>query len=255
MMSDSKARYRNGYRGGMNKYDFSLLSIGRAFLLLLIPIMAWSIAAFPVVYSIIFLTRFLNLSNIFHALLFTFLLTLELFLFIILETFIPALFIKGMNLKVEEGVHDISIKDKNFFRYILFFILYRTSLKIVGFLPLLPLRIRFLKLVGLKMGKSSVLAGSEIIHDPYAVEIGEQTLIGGYSWILGHITEEKLMVKKVKIGNNCIIGGGAVIMPGVIIEDNVVVGINTVVPKNRVLKAGGVYVGNPAREVKRREES
>jgi len=255
MMSDVKTRYRNGYRGGMEKYDFSPVSIGRAFLLLLIPIMAWSIAAFPVIYSLLLLINFLNLSNVFHVFLFTILLVIEFFFFIIMETFIPALFIRGMNLKVEEGIHEISIKDKNFFRYILFFILYRTSLKIVGFLPLLPLRIRFLKLVGLKMGKSSVLAGSEIIHDPYAVEIGEQTLIGGYSWILGHITEEKLMVKKVKIGNNCIIGGGAVIMPGVVIEDNVVVGINTVVPKNRVLKAGRIYVGNPAREIKRREES
>ena len=245
------AKYRDGYRGGMEKYDFSLVSIWRSFLLIALPILAWTIGAFPVIYSIIYVLRLIDFNNVVHIFLLTLFLIIELLLFIILETIVPALFIKAMKLKVEEGEHEISIKDKNFFRYILFFILYRPSLKIVGFLPLLPLRIRFLKLVGLKMGKSSILAGSEIIHDPYMVEIGEQTLIGGFSWILGHIAEEKLMVKKVKIGNNCIIGGGAVIMPGAVIEDNVTVGIYAVVPKNRVLKAGKVYVGNPAREVSR----
>lgn len=244
-----KIRYRTGYRGGMEKYDFSLTSIWRAFLLLALPITAWVIGAFPVVYSLAYIIKLIDFSNPAQTFLFTFILFFEFLLFIILETFVPGLFIRAMNLRVEEGEHEISIKDKNFFRYILFFVLYRPSLKLVGFLPLLPLRIRFLKLVGLKMGKSSILAGSEIIHDPYAIEIDEQTLIGGFSWILAHIAEKKLFVKKVKIGNNCIIGGGAVIMPGVVIEDNVTVGINTVVPKNRVLKSGKTYVGNPAREI------
>ncbi len=248
MMSE-KIKYRNGYRGGTEKYDFSLISIGRGFLLLALPITAWVIGAFPVVYLLVYLIKLTDFTNPVQTFLFTFILVFEFLLFIILETFIPGIFIRIMKLMVEEGEHEISIKDKNFFRYILFFILYRPSLKLVGLLPLLPLRIRFLKLVGLKMGKSSILAGSEIIHDPYAVEIGEQTLIGGYSWILAHIAEEKLLVKKVKIGNNCLIGGGAVIMPGVIIEDNVTVGINSVVPKNKVLKSGKPYVGNPAREI------
>jgi len=241
--------YRNGYRGGMEKYDFSLLSIWRGFLLVALPIAAWTIASFPVVYSLIYIIKSLNLSDPLHALLLTFLLVIEFLLFIILGTFIPGIFIRLMNLKVEEGEHEISIKDKNFFKYILFFVLYRPSLKLVGILPLLPLRIRFLKLVGLKMGKSSILAGSEIIHDPYAVEIGEQTLIGGYSWILAHVAEEKLLVKKVKIGNNCLIGARSIIMPGVIIEDGVTVGINSVVTKNQILKKGKMYAGVPAREI------
>jgi acetyltransferase-like isoleucine patch superfamily enzyme len=104
-------------------------------------------------------------------------------------------------------------------------------------------------LVGLKMGKSSLLAGSEIIHDPYMVEIGEQTLIGGWTQITGHVSEKKLIMKKVKIGNNCLIGGKSVIMSGVTIEDNVTLGLNSVVLKNKILKKGKFYAGIPAKEV------
>ena len=100
------------------------------------------------------------------------------------------------------------------------------------------------------MGKSSLLAGSELIHDPYMVEIGEQTLIGGWSQITGHVSEKKLIMKKVKIGNNCLIGGKSFIMSGVTIEDNVTLGLNSVVLKNQFLKKGKFYAGIPAKEVK-----
>jgi acetyltransferase-like isoleucine patch superfamily enzyme len=160
-----------------------------------------------------------------------------------------------MRLKVDEGVHEISIKDWNFFKYILFFVLYRPSLKVISILPLLPLRIRFLKLVGLKMGKSSLLAGSELIHDPYMVEIGEQTLIGGWTQITGHVSEKKLIVKKVKIGNNCLIGGKSFIMSGVTIEDGVTLGLNSVVLKNQTLKKGKFYAGIPAKERKNNKKN
>jgi acetyltransferase-like isoleucine patch superfamily enzyme len=81
------------------------------------------------------------------------------------------------------------------------------------------------------------------------LEIGEQTLIGGWSQITGHIGEKTFQVKKVKIGNNCIIGGKSVIMPGVVIEDDVTVALNTVVLKDMVLKKGKIYAGTPAKEI------
>ena len=104
------------------------------------------------------------------------------------------------------------------------------------------------------MGKSSVLAGSELIHDPYMLEIGEQTLIGGWSQIAGHIVEKKLLVKKVKIGDNCLIGGLSVIMPGAVIEDNVTLGLKSVVLKDMHLEKGKFYAGIPAKEVSKKIE-
>ena len=68
--------------------------------------------------------------------------------------------------------------------------------------------------------------------------------------ILGHIAEEKLILKKTKIGKNCLIGGETFIMPGVVIEDNVVLWAKSFVPKNTPLKKGKIYVGIPAKELK-----
>jgi acetyltransferase-like isoleucine patch superfamily enzyme len=99
------------------------------------------------------------------------------------------------------------------------------------------------------MGKSSLLTGSELIHDPYMVEIGEQTLIGGWTQITGHISERTLLVKPVKIGDNCLIGGKSFIMCGVIIEDNVTLGLNSVVLKDQVLKKDQMYAGIPAKKI------
>ncbi len=94
-----------------------------------------------------------------------------------------------------------------------------------------------------------MLAGSEIIHDPYLIEIGEQMMVGGWSHLLSHIGERKLVMKKVTIGNNCLIGGFSVIMPGVVIEDNVTLGLHSVVIKDTRLEQGKFYAGTPAKEV------
>lgn len=240
-------RYRDGYRGSIEKYDFSFTSIRRALSLVLIPIFAYIIGLLPVTWSLFFIIQFIDFTSVIGIVLFTILLVIEFFIFIIAETFIPGLFIRLLRLKIKEGEYDISIKDKDFYKYSLYYVLYRPSLKLIGVLPLLPLRIRFLKLVGLKIGKSSVLAGSELIHDPYMLEIGEQTLIGGWSQIAGHLAEKKLLVKKVIIGDNCLIGGKSVIMPGAIIEDNVTVALNSVVTKDALLQKGKMYGGTPAK--------
>ena len=242
-------RYRDGYKGGKEKYDFSLTSILRGISLLVIPITAYTIGLFPIILSLFYVLKYINFSSILDIFLFTFILVMEFLFFIILETFIPGLFIRLSHLKVDEGEHDISIKDWNFYKYSLYFMLYRPSLKLIGILPLIPLRVRFLKLVGLKMGKSSVVAGSELIHDPYMVEIGEQTLIGGWSQITGHLGEKKLIVKKVKIGDNCLIGGKSFVMPGVIIEDDVTVALNSVVLKDSHLEKKTIYGGTPVKKI------
>lgn len=249
------AKYREGFRGGEDKYDFSLKSISRALVILILPIICYTISIFPIILSIYYIFHLLDFNLILHILLFSLILVIEFFFLIIFLTFIPGLIIKILKLRVDEGIYDITIKDWNFFKYVLFFVLYRPSLKVISILPLLPLRIRFLKLVGLKIGKSSLLAGSELFHDPYMIEIGEQTLIGGWAQITGHVSEKKLIMKKVRIGNNCLIGGKSFIMSGVTIEDDVVLGLNSVVLKNKTLKKGKFYAGVPAKIIKKDNES
>jgi hypothetical protein len=165
------------------------------------------------------------------------------------ETFIPGLFIRIFRIRVEEGEHDLSLTDKGFSRHLLFFTLYRPSLSLVGIIPLVPLRLWFLKLVGLQIGKGSMVAGTELIDEPFAVIIGDHTLIGGYVMIYTHLSYKKMVHKKVRIGNNCFIGNKSVIFPGVIIQDDVIVQPGSVVPSDQMLEKGGIYQGNPAQKV------
>ena len=240
---------RDGFRGGIDKYDFSLKSVSRILILLILPLIAYTIGIFPIIYITIFFVNLIDLFNLFQVFLLSFFLTLEFLMIIILLTFIPGIFIRIFRLKVDEGEYELSINDWNFFKYSLYFALYRPSLKLIGIFPLLPLRLRFLKLVGLKIGKTSILTGTELIYDPYMVEIGEQTLIGGWTHISGHVGEKKLIVKKVKIGNNCLIGGKSTILSGVVIEDDVTLGLNSIVLKDKILKKGRFYAGIPAKEI------
>ncbi|MCD6483070.1 MAG: hypothetical protein J7K83_02260 [Candidatus Aenigmarchaeota archaeon] len=70
--------------------------------------------------------------------------------------------------------------------------------------------------------------------------------------IIGHVAEKgKLILKRVKIGNNVTIGQYTTVLPGTVIEDDVVVGANSLVPKNSVLERGWIYGGVPVRKIKR----
>ncbi|MFO8078391.1 MAG: DapH/DapD/GlmU-related protein [Thermoplasmatota archaeon] len=240
---------RDGFRGGKEKYDFSFISIWRSFQLIIIPITAYSLALLPIIILLAFIIPYITFSNPYHLIFLSFFLVILFFLFMICETIIPGLFIKLFRAYPKEGTYEISIKDKTFFKLCLNTMLYRPPLKLIEQFKLFPLRRLLHKLAGLQIGKTSILPGTELIYDPYSVEIGEETLFGGYVKITGHIVEKKLTIKKIKIGNNCLIGAETYILPGVIIEDNVTVGIRSLVTKDQILKKGKTYAGVPAKEI------
>jgi len=229
--------------------DFSPRSIGRAFLLLFFPIIAYVLGLIPVIFFFVFMTRIFPFSGLLYYFYVAIILVFCFLFFILFETFIPGLFIRLFRIKVDEGEYEVSIKDKGFFNHLLFFTLYRPSLRLIGIIPLVPLRLRFLKLVGLTIGKDSMIAGTELIDEPYAVIIGDNTLIGGYTMIYTHLSFKKMINKKIRIGSNCFIGNKSVIFPGAIIEDDVIVKPGSVVLEDQVLKKGGIYQGNPAKKI------
>lgn len=241
---------RQGYRDGMEKYDFSFISVFRIASLLIVPIIAYGLGLLPSLFSLYYILSYLNFSNPLHLILFSFVLVIIFFLFMIFETIVPGLFIKIFRIKCGEGTFNLSIKDKSFYLLALHYVLYRPPLKLIEQFKLLPLRVLFLKLAGLKIGKTSIIPGTELFYDPFVIEIGENTLFGGHVEITGHVIDKIVTMKKVRIGDNCLIGAESFIMPGAIIEDNVTVGIRTLVTKDQVLKKGKTYVGMPAREIK-----
>jgi hypothetical protein len=228
---------------------FSPRSIGRAILLFLLPLSAYVLGLIPVVFFYVFMTRIIPFTTIFYYVILSIILVFCFLFLILFETFIPGLFIRLFRIKVKEGKYDVSINDKGFFNHLLFFTLYRPSLMLIGIIPLVPLRLRFLKLVGLTIGKNSMIAGTELIDEPFALIIGDNTLIGGYSIIYTHLSFQKMINKKVQIGSNCFIGNRSVIFPGAVIEDDVIVKPGSVIVEDQVLKKGGIYQGNPVKKI------
>ncbi len=94
--------------------------------------------------------------------------------------------------------------------------------------------------------------------DTEFLEIGKGTTVGQGAVIMTSlITTEFLIIKKVKIGKNCLIGGHSVVAPGTILQDNVVLGALSSTQISQELESGWVYMGSPAqkyRESKFREE-
>ena len=243
MPDDSELKY-------MKKVDSSPLCLWRMIVIFIVPITAYTLGAAPTIVSLLLIIRYLNLYNPLHLLIFMFLLTIEFIIFIISETLIPGLFLKILRFKPKEGEYPLSLRDKTFYRCSLFYLLYRPPLKLIAIFNLIPLHVLFLRLAGLQIGKTSTLPGTELITDPYLTEIGERTLVGGFSTITAHLIEHNLLLfKKITIGNDCLIGGFTLIMPGAIIDNNVTLGAKSLVTKNKHLYQGKRYGGIPAKEI------
>ncbi|KAA0003317.1 MAG: hypothetical protein FE044_01725 [Thermoplasmata archaeon] len=226
----------------------SLVVAIRVILLFIIPIITYGIALLPPTIFLYFIIKTFLLQPLLLLLL-PFILMLDYFILLFSLIFSSAFFINVLHLKYEEGIYEQNLKEKMYFKYNLYFILYYPVYRILNFIVYPPLKSFYLRLIGAKIGRRVFLSLNEIIFDPCLIEIGDGTMIGTRAMVLAHIGEEKLTLKKTKIGKNCIIGTEALIMPGVVIEDNVVIGAKSLVPKNAILKKGKIYAGIPIKEI------
>lgn len=88
-----------------------------------------------------------------------------------------------------------------------------------------------------------------VTHDgPY--DPGGHQLIVGDNVTVGH----KAILHGCQIENNCLIGMGAVIMDAAILREGVIIGANSLVPPGRELEGGFLWVGSPARKIRRLTE-
>ncbi|KAA0008773.1 MAG: hypothetical protein FE036_01735 [Thermoplasmata archaeon] len=226
----------------------SLVVAIRVILLFIIPIITYGIALLPPTIFLYFVIKTFLLQPLLLLLL-PFILMLDYFILLFSLIFSSAFFINVFHLKYEEGIYEQNLKEKMYFKYNLYFILYYPVYRILNFIVYPPLKSFYLRLIGAKIGRRVFLSLNEIIFDPCLIEIGDGTMIGTRAMVLAHIGEEKLTLKKTKIGKNCIIGTEALIMPGVVIEDNIAVGAKSLVPKNAILKKGKIYAGIPVKEI------
>ncbi len=95
-----------------------------------------------------------------------------------------------------------------------------------------------------------------IIDASESIEVGENCMIGPNSYITDHdhaheagrlVSEQPLVAKPVRIGNDVWIGAGVIILKGVNIGDGAIIGAGSVVTKD--VSGGAKAVGVPAREL------
>lgn len=111
-------------------------------------------------------------------------------------------------------------------------------------LPLPWLDIIAYRSFGTKVGRSVVLYEGYI--DPLFIEIGDFTMTSLNICIFSHlIYQDKLLIKRVKIGKACVVGPHTIIAPGTIMEDFAVLGVNSYTEINQRLKGNLIHVGTP----------
>lgn len=236
------------YTGEEIKIDLNPISMLRLVALFVVTIIAYALALFPAILFIYLFLQLLDFGNILHFLFLAILFILDYSVLVLSAMFSTAFFINILNLKYKEGEYGKSLRDKTAFKWMLYFLLYTPTYKLINVFVLPPLKSFYLSLIGCKIGKNVYLAGEEWIIDPCVTEIGENTMIGGRTIITGHLAEDKLIIKKVTIGKNCLIGGDSLILPGVTIEENVVVGAKSLVTKDKTLEKGKTYAGIPVKK-------
>jgi hypothetical protein len=110
---------------------------------------------------------------------------------------------------------------------------------------------------GVHIGRNVVAYEGYI--DPEFVEIGDHTMTSLHICIFSHLLyHDKVIIKRVKIGENCIVGPQTIITPGTVMHDGAVLGVNSYTAIGQELEGDLIHVGLPARftlEIQGLEES
>lgn len=99
------------------------------------------------------------------------------------------------------------------------------------------------------IGARSNIQDSTILHvthdGPYAP--GGHRLTVGEGVTVGH----RVILHGCSIGDYCLIGMGSIVMDGAVLEPRVMLGAGSTVPGGKHLEGGHLWVGSPARKVRR----
>ncbi|MEM4257864.1 MAG: DapH/DapD/GlmU-related protein [Candidatus Thermoplasmatota archaeon] len=220
----------------------------------LIPCVVFCLGMLPTVFLAYLFFYFFSWSTIWHYLVIPIALYLGMVILFLSELFISAGCIKLFKLTYAPGVYTYTLRDKNAFHWVVVCVLYTPMRMLLEMFPMGRIKNIYLRLLGMKIGKNTLVGG--VIKDPCLTEFGDNTTMGEYAIIYGHIHNTEhgtITMNKVKVGSCCVIGAGAIVMPGAVIQDNVTVAAGAVVTQNQVLESGKMYGGVPAKEICKKE--
>ncbi|MFX1275029.1 MAG: hypothetical protein ACFFBP_19890 [Promethearchaeota archaeon] len=116
---------------------------------------------------------------------------------------------------------------------------------LVRALPLPWLDIAVYNFLGVKIGR--VVVAYEGYIDPLFIDIGPQTMTSLHICIFSHlIYHDKVIIKKIKVGKNCIIGPHTILFPGSTLEDGAILGANSYTSIGQKLEGNLIHIGRPA---------
>jgi carbonic anhydrase/acetyltransferase-like protein (isoleucine patch superfamily) len=111
------------------------------------------------------------------------------------------------------------------------------------------LRGLFYSMLGAKIGRNVLIAGK--IVEPQMVKIGNNSIVGDTSLLMAHaMSQDKVILKCIVLGDSVTIGAHAIVMPGVRIGNYSIIAVGSVVLMDTVIPSGEVWGGIPAVKIR-----
>jgi carbonic anhydrase/acetyltransferase-like protein (isoleucine patch superfamily) len=101
----------------------------------------------------------------------------------------------------------------------------------------------------IRIGERTSIQDNSVIHVTHAGIYhpgGHQTIIGN-DVTVGH----RVILHGCEVKDHCLIGMGAILLDGAIVESHVIVGAGTLVSPNKVLESGYLWLGSPAKPIRK----
>jgi len=236
----------------MNKF-FPILQPIITTLFILIACVIYGLSLFP---AILFVNYIFDISSMLSielkSLVLGFSLALSFFIFGISLIILVGVIVRLLPIKTQPGVYSLSSLETIKWGLCGAF-LKLVNLVFLDFITPTFLNIFYFKLIGAKIGRN-VQINSININDPWLLEIGDDTVIGGSASINCHTVESgKLKLERVKIGNKCTIGAKSLIWPGCEIGDKSVIAARSVLKKKTKVGSHQIWKGDPAINIRDRK--
>ncbi len=205
------------------------------------------LSIFPEFFLLIQIMARFEISLMYFFLILPFYLFLGYFLLVFSSLFWSWLFLKIALIfhRPREGYFERSMKNKDYRFWSLRAVIKKFPIWICHNFPVPWMDTLAFKLFGNQVSFSTPTYDAWI--DSEFLEIGHGTTIGQGSVIMSSmITTELLIIKRVKIGNHCLVGAHSVVSPGTHIGDNTILGALSSTTFGQELESNWVYMGTPA---------
>lgn len=122
----------------------------------------------------------------------------------------------------------------------------------IYFDPFIPFILRpfFYRLYGARI-ESGVAIGGKLV-DISLITLKKGSGVGADAMILGHvIANDEIYIGKVVVCENAVVGAKSLVLPGVVIGEEATIGAMSLVTSGRTIPANEVWVGIPAKRLKK----